>query len=235
MINTLEMIEETGERRAPISAGGTIETRRLRRLEVVCWVIALMLGLLHAWASRHNMDGDGISYLDMGEAYWRGDWRMAVNGYWSPLYSWLLGAALFFLRPSSYWEFAAAHLVNLLVYVAALGSFAFFLREMIRYQQSRAAGGGWTGLPGWAWVVVGYALFVWSSLELITLRYVTPDMCVAACVYLAAGLVVRIRRERELAGSRTFALLGLVLGLGYLAKAAMFPLSFVFLGVGWSA
>jgi hypothetical protein len=48
-------------------------------------------------------------------------------------------------------------------------------------------------------------------------------------VYLAAALIVRIRAEA--ATWRTFALLGAVLALGYLAKAAMFPLAFAFLGV----
>lgn len=30
------------------------------------------------------MNVDGISYLDMGDAYLRGGWRMLVNGHWSP-------------------------------------------------------------------------------------------------------------------------------------------------------
>ena len=47
-------------------------------------------------------------------------------------------------------------------------------------------------------------------------------MCVAALVYLAAGQVLKL----DHASSRpvTAVLLGLVLGIGYLAKAAMFPL-----------
>jgi 4-amino-4-deoxy-L-arabinose transferase-like glycosyltransferase len=58
---------------------------------------------------------------------------------------------------------------------------------------------------------------------------VTPDMLVAAIVYLAGGIILRVQSG---AGTRqTFALLGIVLGLGYLAKAAMFPMAFVFLGV----
>ena len=34
------------------------------------------------------MISDGVSYLDIGDAYFRGDWKAAVNAYWSPVYSW---------------------------------------------------------------------------------------------------------------------------------------------------
>ena len=41
--------------------------------------VILVLGLLQAWAGRHSMQSDGISYLDMGDAIVRGDWRMATS------------------------------------------------------------------------------------------------------------------------------------------------------------
>ena len=34
--------------------------------------VILVLGLLQAWAGRHSMQSDGISYLDMGDAIVRG-------------------------------------------------------------------------------------------------------------------------------------------------------------------
>ncbi|HEY0083839.1 MAG TPA: hypothetical protein VGB61_13680, partial [Pyrinomonadaceae bacterium] len=57
-----------------------------RRLERLCWLVAAALGLLQAWGRRHDsgdgvayMGADGISYLDIGDAYWRGDWAAATN------------------------------------------------------------------------------------------------------------------------------------------------------------
>jgi len=44
-----------------------------------------------------------------------------------------------------------------------------------------------------------------------------------------------VRMRRGVSGWLTFVALGLVLGFGYLAKAAMFPLAFVFVGVSWWA
>ena len=70
------------------------------------------MGLVQAWVSRFEMNPDGISYLDIGDKVWSGDWPALVNGYWSPIYGFFLGLALKVLKPSSYWEFPAVHLVN---------------------------------------------------------------------------------------------------------------------------
>ncbi|MGH9941197.1 MAG: hypothetical protein ACRD9R_02430 [Pyrinomonadaceae bacterium] len=199
---------------------------REKSARAVGWAVAVPVGALHLWAGRHEMNLDGISYLDMGDAYLRGDWAMAVNAYWSPLYSWLLGLVMAVFRPSPAWEFPVARLLNFALYLVTLVCFDFFLRRFISLQRRREdAGGGRETLPAWAWVALGYALFIWTSLSFVSL--VTPDMCVAACVYLAAGLLLRVRQST--AGWLTFGALGVVLGLGYLAKAAMFPLAFVFL------
>jgi hypothetical protein len=76
----------------------------------------------------------------------------------------------------------------------------------------------------WIW---GYVFFLWASYFLLGPEWVTPDLSVAVLVYLATTRLFRIRRSR---GSwLVFAGFGALLGLGYLAKAAMFPLAFVFL------
>jgi hypothetical protein len=178
------------------------------------------------------MNPDGISYLDMADAYLRGDFRTAINSVWSPFYSWLLGLSMLVLKPSAYWEFAIVHLTNFIIYLFALGCFHFFLIELVRYQQDRIAqpsGDRSVTFPRWALLSLGYSFFIWSSFNLITLSVVTPDMCVAAFLYLASGIILRIRR-----GSMSwpmFVFLGLALGFGYLAKTVMFPLAFVFFAV----
>ena len=195
-------------------------------------LLALFLGTLHTWAaaSSHSMNSDGINYLDIGDAYMRGDWQTAINPVWSPLYSWILGPVLALIKPTMRWEFPLVHLVNFAIYVAALICFEFFWQQMWRYQRDKIANTSdqitW---PEWTWWALGYCLFIWSSLTLIEIWAVTPDMLMAALGYVAAGLIVRLRRG--FTSWFTFALLGGVLGLGYLAKAIMFPLAFVFLAV----
>jgi hypothetical protein len=173
------------------------------------------------------MNPDGIAYLDIGDAYVRADWNMAINPYWSPLYSWILGLAMYFLHPPIRWEFPTVHIINFFIYVCALICFEFFWFQLMRWHQARSSEEASATLPEWAWLALGYSLFIYSALNLIKIWSATPDMLVAALVFLAAGLIVRIRAGAATWGS--FGLLGAVLGVGYLAKTAMFPLAFIFL------
>jgi hypothetical protein len=193
-----------------------------------CWlVLAVLVGLLQTATYRYSMNPDGIAYLDMGDAYLRGDWTTALRSHWSPLYAWLLGAVLRLVQPSPDLEFPVVHVVNLVVYAAALGAFTFLLREILATLRSNdIAAPAHIRPPDWAWISVGYALFVWCTLQYLPLSLVTPDVLVAAFVYTICGVILRTRRRP---GARSSALLGLLLGLGYLAKAPLLPLAVAFL------
>ena len=172
----------------------------------------------------------GVSYLDMGDAFFRGDWSTAINGFWAPLYSLPLGFAIKIVRPPPWFEFPLVHIVNYAIYVCALIAFDFFLKELIRVRRERVLSrldGSPVALPEWAWQMLGYTLFIWSSLGLISLATTAPDMLVSVFVYLALALALRIRRGAH--STRSFFILGVVLGIGYLAKAPMLPLSVFFL------
>ena len=57
-----------------------------------------------------------------------------------------------------------------------------------------------------------------------------PDMLVSAIFFLATAILIRVWRGQT--SLRMYAGLGAVLAIGYLAKAVMFPLAFVFLVCG---
>ena len=199
-------------------------------LRVTCWCVALLLGAVQAWATRFTMNPDGVSYLDIGDAYWRGDWHNAISPYWSPVYSWILGLFLMVFKPTMYWEYPLVHLVNFLLYVISLGCFEFFLSTFIQDRKQRnleLQEQGQIGLSQGAWWILGYSLFISCSIALIGLRLVMPDFCVAAVVYLASAFLIRIANHS--ASRLTYAVLGAVLGIGYLSKSVLFPLSIVFL------
>jgi hypothetical protein len=246
-----------------VLGGDDVATRRRERL---CWAFALAAGFLQAWGRRHvSADGllyvgpDSLAYLDQADAWLRADWATAVNALWSPLYPWLLGVVLRVFQPAPYQEFTAARLLNFVIYAGTLASFAYCLRALFRIRgahiifaqhdaqttarrhDARATPNsndtrvyGWLSPP--IMVLVGYALFIWTSLQMNRVSRISPDVLVAALVYLAAGLLLRIYAQRFGPASwRTFALLGLTLGVGYLAKTIMFPLAFVLLACAFCA
>ena len=195
-------------------------------------ILAVLLGVVHTWAAAisYSMNADGISYLDIGDAYVRGDWEVAINSVWSPMYSWILGGVLRIVKPSMAYEFPLVHLVNFSIYILALICFEYLWRESRNYQQSTIATEGtaeWNIFPHWMWWGLGYAVFVFASLHLISIWSVTPDMLMSAFVYLAAGMLVSMRMGKQSWG--LFIIFGMVLGLSYLAKAVMFPMSMLFL------
>ncbi|HEX8458531.1 MAG TPA: hypothetical protein VF656_14625 [Pyrinomonadaceae bacterium] len=222
-----------------------------RRLEQLCWLVAAALGFLQAWGRRHHsedgvayMGADGIAYLDIGDAYWRGEWAAAVNAMWSPLYSWLTGLALRLCQPSPFQEFTVIRLLNFALYLLSLAAFVFFLRELERFRHGRTktddgddtddtddapadAQADFQTLPRAAWFVFAYALFIWTSLSMNRVARTSPDVLVSTIVFVASALLLRVRTQR--AGWLAFALFGLTLGAGYLTKTFMFPLAFVFL------
>ena len=169
-------------------------------IRVMGWSLGLTLAAADAWATRFSMNPDGVSYLDMGDAIWRGDLHAAINGHWSPLYPCVAGLVLKVLRPSMYWEFPVVHLLNLVIFVWALIGFEFLLKNFIarRKNAKPSPNSSATGLPEWAWWLLGYSVFLPASLTHITMRRATPDLLLSGFIYLAAGLLLRIRSAPHL-------------------------------------
>ena len=101
-----------------------------------------------------------------------------------------------------------------------------YMWELLRVNKETAADGR---LPDWSWLVLGYSLFTWSTIRLMPTHLPEPDAIVCALVYLIFAMLFRIRMGAVTWGESIF--LGVLLGLGYLTKAIMFPMAFVFTGV----
>jgi hypothetical protein len=193
-------------------------------------VLCMALGTAQIWIGRYSMNEDGVSYLDVGDAYFRRDWAKAVSAYWSPLYCWCLGLAMYLFKPSIWWESITVHAVNLIIYMVALFSFRFFLGAVFRaLRDERYASSGCAApLSERVLSALGYSIFLWASLVLIDASYVTPDLMVEAALFLIAGFLVDLRCKESYA---KFAVFGVLCGVGYLAKAIMFPVSIGLLAV----
>ena len=205
----------------------------VRHLPAVCWVFALAVGACQAWAWRDWMPIDGVCYLDIADAFRGGVWKDTVNGVWSPLYPAVLaaGLAVFEFLPIS--EFQAVHAINAAILAAALASHEFLLRQAFAAQAGIHAKFGTEPLPCWIWFGTARVLFVWASATMLSTSLVTPDLCAAAVLFLTIGLLFRLVGGVGSTGAA--ALFGAALGAGYLAKAILFPLAFLFLGMLWAA
>ena len=209
-----------------------IDTRPRPRLRLFFWCLAIALGVLQVWARRNEMNPDGISYIEMAKAAAQGGWHALVNGYWSPLYALLLDVSFRLFHPRIAWEFTCVHMVNLALYLVDFLCFESFLKELLAARRTPSGAEKWLRpVPEqilWTW---GYLLFLWSTQFWLSPAMVNPDIIVAGLAWLATALLLRIYR-----GQGTWLLfpsLGLLLGVGYLAKAALFPLSLVFLASGF--
>jgi hypothetical protein len=196
-------------------------------LTLVLSAITLCLGLIHAWAGRDSMNPDGMSYLDLGAAFYRHDWANAVNAWWSPLYAWILGTAVGAVKPSIRSEFPLVHAVNFAIFAATVAAFVFFLRSLLRFRKRFDDD---AGIPDWPFVLVGFSIFWWIALELETLYDVSPDLLAAACFFVTMALLVQLEASDKV---WRFALLGLSLGVGYWTKAILLPLGLATLAIAF--
>ncbi len=176
---------------------------------------ALCIGFaaLASWHHRFLLDPDGICYVDIAKFYLRGDWHSALNSYWSPLFSWLIAAAFGVFEPSMYYEIPLVHAVILLAFVAGVVAWEWLIREWER----------WQGPPAHPALIeaAGYATLFWAGKHLQTLVLTTPDVLLIPIFLAATAILVRVRSGTG--RTRDAVLLGLLLGSGFLAKAAFLP------------
>jgi hypothetical protein len=191
--------------------------------------VAAILAIVEIVLARNTFGPDPRSYMELARAILRHDWAMVPNAYWSALYPWLLAAVLGIVKPSLRWEFPVAHAFSFPMYLACTAAFEFFWVSLLRHRQASNAGvdSESTEIPASQMWILGYSLFVWTTVgELMLL--VNPDLLVMASVLLAAGLLLRMETDRN-SSRALYVWFGICLGLGYLAKAILFPMAFVFL------
>ncbi len=57
---------------------------------VLVLIVFVIVGASLVGEYRYQINPDGISYISVAQKYLAGDFSGAINGYWGPLYSWLL-------------------------------------------------------------------------------------------------------------------------------------------------
>lgn len=101
-----------------------------------CLWVAL-IGAMVAWRMRYEIDADALAYIDMAKAYLHTPWWQIPNGYWNPLFSYLIAGAFYLLRPASVWEVPMAEFVFWLTFVFAGLGYLYLERWLVKWQESR--------------------------------------------------------------------------------------------------
>jgi hypothetical protein len=60
------------------------------KITACVFMIGAICGLYFQFAYHKFLNNDTLAYINLAERYAAGDFQHAINGYWSPLYSWLL-------------------------------------------------------------------------------------------------------------------------------------------------
>jgi hypothetical protein len=202
---------------------------RVLDFERVCQAIVLLIGARCTFAGRNLPVGaDGLAYLDVARAYIRHDWHTAVNGYWGPLYAWLLAIGVRSFHPGIRTEFMMARGFSFALFAAALYMFSRYWRAVADW--SKRITNNDTPIPigsPFVWIALGYLLFVanfaWSVDE------VNPDIMVAAIVFAIAAFLFKLNDHSQ-HGIGAYAWLGLLLAIGYYAKAILLYFAVFVLG-----
>jgi len=197
------------------------------------WAIVLVLAGLQAWQNRYNLlTGDAVVYLDMGEAFLKGDWNSAIVSYFAPVYPLILTLFQSIFRPSSFWEFFVVKVTNVFLLIVSIFAFDLFLNEFIKHYNKKLSllnsnQNIFLKIPDWIWNIFGYCLFIWASIGWSGVQMDTPDAYVSIIIYLASFLTLRIYHNPE--NWVNFVLLGSILGIGVMVKSFMVIMSLSYL------
>lgn len=188
--------------------------QRLLRAEwcfvLLCAIFAIAASMAVCTWFAHQINPDATSYFTIAEKYARFDMRHAINGYWGPLFSWLLVPAVWVgLGPELD---SIAKLILVAAGVGTLGLLYYFLRS---HGASRTLGNG-------ICVALMPMLFGW-----VALGAVSPDL---VFTFLIVGFAIVLERFWVQPSRNAGFLLGAIGALMYFTKGIGLYLFVVVMG-----
>jgi hypothetical protein len=198
------------------------------KLRLTLWsfrLAAVVYALFQAYAYRFEIfSEDSTSYLDMARAALGGQFYELLNVVWSPLYPCCLAVGMALWKPDFYWSTICVRATNFCIFLVQISCFEFFLRQLLTNRRTiRADSESSKPLSDRLIVSVIYAIFFVGATCYNSIFQDTPDRLVSLCFYLALGLLLSIKLNKDRLIWRI--LLGFVCGAGLLSKS-------VFLGLG---
>src|ERR1043166_7904888 len=195
------------------------------RVRRVAWALIIAAAALEAYGQRFALSPDGMSYLDLSDALVQGRWSGLVSAYWSPLYPVLIGIVRLATGVGPQRELVAVHALNFVLFIGMVAAFDWMLTGLV----ARARRWPRSVLQS-RWGVIGaYVVFGSVALVMTPIELTTPDLIVAALVFVVFGAGLRLAAGAD--PLRNAVLIGAALGVGALAKSFIVPWSVVYLVV----
>lgn len=161
-------------------------------------LVAALLSIILGIASSQALNADGVSYLDLAAAVRDGDWRSAVQGYWSPLYPLLLALSGTLAGNDTASLLAVAHGLNVVIALSGIALLWLTFRRLENPVPGRLA----------------FAAWLLASARPPRVDALTPDLLLTVLL-LALAL--------ELTGAARPFRVGVFLGAIFLTKTSAWP------------
>lgn len=194
---------------------------RLFWLGVLTTSLILVLQVAGGW---RRINGDGVSYLQIGQAILGNHFRAGYAGYWAPLYGIVGALSASAAEMAGLDRLAGVQGLNLLLALGNVIACVCFVQGLLRYLQ----------IPRDSLRGLALQLYALGLLALLLTRYgsvtlVTPDLAVSALVFWAGAETLKLLRETF--DRRSALRIGVIFGIGYWFKSTFFPLWFVWLAI----
>ena len=191
----------------------------------IVWAAMALCWLVQGYATRFTQEAaDGISYIEIAQQVAAGKWHALLNTYWSPGYPLVLALGLKLFHPAPAHELFMMRVIGWLSLLATLAAFEYFLRAFLRLRDNFLALDTTAGpplIPDTQFRVLAYGLFFWCTTVLVPSSNEHPDILVFALYLLASAIAMDLLTFSR--GFARYALLGVVLALGFVVKAILFP------------
>ncbi len=190
---------------------------RWRWTAICCALIAAVVACLAVDAvfdrNFSKNINEGVAYLDMAYGLAAGHPGALLNSYWSPGYPVVLSIGLTLLHPSPARELAAIYAIDAAIGVLAFCCLIYFVTGLPT-PSDRA---GMVGLTRPMLLAVASALFLVAVQADAPVYLMTPDLLLAAFLWLAGGAFLRVAQRQRI---DHYVILALALALAYFTKAA---------------
>jgi 4-amino-4-deoxy-L-arabinose transferase-like glycosyltransferase len=210
-----------------------VRSQTLRRALLVYLVLLLPIAWLAMKYGPYALDGDGMAYMDVADLIRAHHWAGVINAYWNPLYPALLALAQRLAHSTRWNELRADYVLNFVIFLASVVAVQMFVAALVKLRRRMTPNAGQNSgvghlLGDHALRLLGVALVVIASQRELSMATVRPDALLQALMLAAFAMLLQSLATESLLYAP---LMGLFLGLAYLAKSFAFLVAFLAIAV----